>query len=32
MEIDADTGELGGAPFTSAVNRIANKTVIARSF
>jgi hypothetical protein len=32
MTIDADTGELGGAPFTSAVNRIANKTVIARSF
>jgi hypothetical protein len=32
MSIDADTGELGGSPFTSAVNRIANKTVIARSF
>jgi hypothetical protein len=32
LEIDADTGELSGAPFTSAVNRIANKTVIARSF
>jgi hypothetical protein len=32
MTIDADTGELGGAPFTSAVNRIANKIVIARSF
>lgn len=32
MTIDSDTGELGGAPFTSAVNRIANKTVIARSF
>jgi hypothetical protein len=32
MTIDADTGELGGSPFTSAVNRIANKTVIARSF
>jgi hypothetical protein len=32
MSIDADTGELGGAPFTSAVNRIANKIVISRSF
>jgi hypothetical protein len=32
MTIDADTGELGGSPFTSAVNRIANKTVISRSF
>ena len=32
MTIDADTGELGGAPFTSAVNRIANKIVISRSF
>jgi hypothetical protein len=32
MTIDSDTGELGGSPFTSAVNRIANKTVIARSF
>jgi hypothetical protein len=32
MEIDSDTGELGGPPFTQAVNRIANKTVIARSF
>jgi hypothetical protein len=32
MTIDSDTGELGGAPFTSAVNRIANKIVISRSF
>ncbi len=32
MTIDADTGELGGAPFTSAVNRIANKIAISRSF
>lgn len=32
MTIDSDTGELGGSPFTSAVNRIANKIVIARSF
>jgi hypothetical protein len=32
MTIDSDTGELDGAPFTSAVNRIANKIVIARSF
>lgn len=32
MTIDADTGELGGSPFTSAVSRIANKTVISRSF
>jgi hypothetical protein len=32
MTIDADTGELGGAPFISAVNRIANKIVISRSF
>jgi hypothetical protein len=32
MTIDADTGELGGSPFTSAVNRIANKIVISRSF
>lgn len=32
MTIDSDTGELGGSPFTSAVNRIANKTAIARSF
>jgi hypothetical protein len=32
MTIDADTGELGGSPFTSAVNRIANKIAISRSF
>lgn len=32
MTIDSDTGELAGPPFQSAVNRIANKTVIARSF
>lgn len=32
MTIDSDTGELGGSPFISAVNRIANKTVISRSF
>jgi hypothetical protein len=32
MEINADTGELSGPPFISAVNRIANKAVIARSF
>lgn len=32
MTIDSDTGELAGPPFSSAVNRIANKTVIARSF
>jgi hypothetical protein len=32
LEIDADTGELQGPPFISAVNKITNKTVIARSF
>ena len=32
MTIDSDTGELSGPPFTSAVNRIATKTVISRSF
>jgi len=32
LEIDADTGELGGPPFTAAVNRIANKIAISRSF
>jgi hypothetical protein len=32
LEIDADTGELGGPPFISAVNRISNKISIARSF
>jgi hypothetical protein len=32
MIIDSDTGELSGPPFESAVNRIATKTVISRSF
>jgi hypothetical protein len=32
LEINADTGELGGPPFEQAVNRIATKTAIARSF
>lgn len=32
LEINADTGELSGPPFISAVNRIATKTVISRSF
>jgi hypothetical protein len=32
MSIDSDTGELLGPPFTSAVNRIATKAVISRSF
>lgn len=32
MEINADTGELSGPPFTQAVNRIATRTAIARSF
>jgi hypothetical protein len=32
LEIDADTGELGGPPFVSAVNRLTNKITIARSF
>lgn len=32
LEIDADTGELSGPPFDSAVNRIATKTAISRSF
>jgi hypothetical protein len=32
MSIDSDTGELSGPPFTSAVNRIATKAVISRSF
>lgn len=32
MEINADTGELGGPPFEQAVNRIATKTAISRSF
>ena len=32
MKIDADTGELTGPPFEQAVNRIATRTAIARSF
>ena len=32
LEINADTGELGGPPFESAVNRIATRTSISRSF
>lgn len=32
MQIDADTGELSGPPFDSAVNRIATRAAIARSF
>jgi len=32
LEINADTGELSGPPFVSAVNRISTKTVISRSF
>lgn len=32
LEIDADTGELSGPPFDTAVNRIATKAAIARSF
>ena len=32
LEINADTGELGGPPFEQAVNRIATRTAIARSF
>jgi hypothetical protein len=32
MKIDADTGELSGPPFEQAVNRIATRTSIARSF
>lgn len=32
MEINADTGELSGPPFDQAVNRIATKTAISRSF
>jgi hypothetical protein len=32
MEINADTGELSGPPFEKAVNRIATRTAIARSF
>ena len=32
MKIDADTGELSGPPFDTAVNRIATRAAIARSF
>jgi hypothetical protein len=32
LEINADTGELSGPPFDQAVNRIATKTAISRSF
>ena len=32
MQINADTGELSGPPFDTAVNRIATKTAISRSF
>lgn len=32
LEINADTGELTGPPFDSAVNRIATRAAIARSF
>jgi hypothetical protein len=32
LEINADTGELGGPPFEQAVNRIATRSAIARSF
>lgn len=32
MEIQADTGELSGPPFDRAVNRVATKAAIARSF
>lgn len=32
MKIDSDTGELSGPPFEQAVNRIATRTAIARSF
>lgn len=32
LKIDADTGELTGPPFDSAVNRIATKAAIARGF
>jgi hypothetical protein len=32
LEINADTGELTGPPFDQAVNRIATKTSIARSY
>ena len=32
MKIDADTGELSGPPFEQAVNKIATRAAIARSF
>lgn len=32
MKIDSDTGELSGPPFEQAVNRIATRSAIARSF
>jgi hypothetical protein len=32
LEINSDTGELGGPPFEQAVNRIATRTAISRSF
>ena len=32
LEINADTGELGGPPFDQAVNRISTRAAIARSF
>jgi len=32
LQINADTGELGGAPFDQAVRRVATKTSISRSF
>jgi hypothetical protein len=32
MRIDSDTGELSGPPFDQAVNRIATRAAIARSF
>jgi hypothetical protein len=32
LEINADTGELSGPPFEQAVNRIATRTAISRSF
>jgi hypothetical protein len=32
LEINADTGELSGPPFNQAVNRIATRAAIARSF
>jgi hypothetical protein len=32
LEINADTGELGGPPFEAAVRRVATRTAIARTF